>query len=112
MFKNDIKMYIGRYKYYFYIFFDPPPMMKNNEPNEVYFDRINPKYGLRFYEAMVAKSLEIDLKYSIPAMEAAIKDKKEREIRKRLLIETAGREQRNLEYFQKYLLRTEALKKA
>ena len=97
-------------KYKLQNYTDPPPPRDKKETDDDYYDRIDPKYGLRFYEAMVHMGVGIDLSTALTNVDEKYKDKKSREIVREFVIKFAEIEQKNKEQYQKYLIRSEILK--
>jgi len=108
--RSDINSSFHRLKYNWQNYVDPAPRRGKKERDDDYYDRIDPKYGLRFYEAMVHMSLGVDLSTAIPQVDEIYHRKKDRKILKDLLIAMREVEQKNIESYKKYLIRSEILK--
>ena len=109
--RSEINAWLHKLKYYFFMMTDPPPRQKRGELTADYFERIEPKHGLRFYEALVNKSTRTDLGYALPIVEKMNISKKWKKDFREFLIQVYGIEQSNLENYKKYLIRNEILKK-
>jgi hypothetical protein len=107
---SDLKRFYHRSKYNLQSYIDPAPPQGKKERTDDYFERIDPKYGLRFYKTMVALGSEIDLGYALPQIDMLYKDKETRNNVKEIFIKTAEIEQNNKELLQKYIIRSEILK--
>jgi len=88
----------------------PPPSTKGETANE-YYERIDPKYGVRFYELLLSHCIHYDLGYALPQIDQKFRDKKSRDLMKKLLIVSNEYEQKCQESYKKYLIRNEVLKK-
>lgn len=106
----DMNMWLHKLKYTFLKTIDPPPKRHEKESDDEYFDRIDPKYGLRYYEAMVSMGLGLNPETAIPHMEDEYKREKDRKIWKDLIMVMIEAEQKNKERYQKFLIRNEVLK--
>lgn len=107
---HDVRYLYYKTRYYVEIILDPPPKQGKKELTADYFERIDPKYGLRFYKAMIGISTNIDLSDALPKIDEMYSDNKTRRIMKDFLITVADVEQKNRENYKKYLIRTELLK--
>ncbi len=110
LFRSNLNSFFYRAKYNLQNYIDPPPPQGKKERTDDYFDRIDPKYGLRFYKTMVNIALNIDLGYALEQVKTAYRDKKSRDLMKEFVIKVAEVEQKNKEQYQKFLIRSEILK--
>ena len=104
-------MYYHTLKYNLLNEFDPPPPCNKGEALNEYYERIDPKFGLRYYEMLLTHCLRFDLEYALPQVDKTFGDKKSRDIFKKLLIISNENEQKCQECYRKYLIRSEVLKK-
>jgi hypothetical protein len=107
---KEISMRYHILKYKLLNLIDPPPKQGEKELTDNYFDRIDPKYGLRFYEMMVNLALNINLEFSLPHVDELKVNKKVKKAMKDLLITVYNKEQENIEKYKKFLIRSEVLK--
>lgn len=108
---HDINTSYHVFKYKLLTRIDPPPKQGRKELTDDYFERIDPKYGLRFYEAMVSYNQNIDLNYALPHVEEMYGKNKSSKLLKELIIMVVDLEQKNNENYQKYILRNKLLNK-
>ena len=108
---RDIHILYHDLKYKFFLVADPPPIQHKKEQTDDYFERIDPKHGLRFYECMASKCSGIDLDYAIPSVDEFYSDKRSRKIIREFLISLNQAEQQVLDNYKKYLIRSEILKR-
>ena len=107
---SDINILFHKLKYNWLNFTDPPPPKIKNETDDEFFDRVDPKYGLRFYEVMVSMITDFDITASIAQINKNYHHKKDRKTLKDLAMLMKKMGQRNNENFKKYQIRSEILK--
>jgi len=111
MIRLNLKHFLAKTEYYFLSAVDPAPIQEEKESTDDYFERIDPKYGLRFYKAMVALNMGLDFKSGIAHIEKVFKNDKRREQEKKELMMYIALGQQNIVNYKKYLTRSEILKK-
>ena len=107
---QDIRYVFYASKYHLQNYIDPPPP-RGKEGNDEYFDRIDPKFGLRFYGTMIKlERNHFDLPNALQLVNETYKDKKSRNLMRKFIIKVVEVEQKNKEGYKKYLIRSEILK--
>jgi hypothetical protein len=108
---HDIRYIFYSSKYHLQNYIDPPPPQGKEELTDDYFDRIDPKFGLRFYGTMTKlERNHFNLPNALQLVNETYKDEKSRKIMREFIIDVVGIEQKNKEGYQKYLIRSEILK--
>ncbi len=105
MIKMNLKHFIAEKGYYLACYIDPAPPSIPNESGDEYFDRIDPKYGLRFYKAMAALNMNLDFKTGTAHIDKIYKNEERRKLEKQQLIKYIAQGQENIEKIKKYQLR-------
>lgn len=106
----DLSGLFHKLKYNLLTALDPPPPDRKNESALAYFDRIHPRFGMRFFEMMCSGNYDIDLAKAYKFSRENVKDKKALKIILEFmnLYHEAG--EKNKEYYQRYKIRSEMLK--
>ena len=73
------------FRYHFLNLIDPPPKQKRRELTDDYFDRINPRFGLRFYDCMLHISHHYDILDATNFINENYTREKDRKILKKLI---------------------------
>jgi hypothetical protein len=113
--RPDILKYelVSFYNKFFYVlsnFIDPMPKRKRNEGDYDYFDRIDSKYGLRYYGYLRAGNVGRDVATTIKFINENYKRARDRKLLKRLFLAINKMENNNEEGYQRYLIRSQILK--
>lgn len=101
----DLKSSYHNLKYRVLNFLDPPPKQHKKELTDDYFERIDPKYGLRFYERQVNVNYMVDPDYALRFVDELYKDEKTNKIMKEFFFTVSKIKKTNEENYEKYLLR-------
>ena len=109
MVKVNLKQFIAKWSYYISRYKDPDPPALPNETSDEYFDRIDPKYGLRFYKAMAAQNVNLDFRSGAAHIDKTFKNEKRRILERQQLMRYIAIGQNNIEKVKKYQLRQQLL---
>ena len=109
--KLDIINFLRKSKYKIEEYFDPPPPQTVSETNNEYFDRIDPKYGLRFYKFLKEGNINRDIETGIEYINANYEKARDRKVLKKLLLLVNRIERENVENYERYLIRSKIFNK-
>lgn len=92
-------------------FLDPMPKRNKDESDYDYFDRIDPKYGLRYYGYHRAGNVRRDIGETINSVNQRFRRAKDRKLLKRFFLAINKMENNYDEGYKRYQIRSEIFKK-
>lgn len=101
----DLQNFIKVFFYNISNLFDPYPYRKPKESDIEYFDRIDPRFGVRFYKHRLNTFVNYDITLSGNYIDENYSRARDRKALKRLVLVLNEIQQENIENFKRYLIR-------